>query len=251
MKTKITAIILTLIAGVAYAATDRQDLDDFDRVVFALPYEVDFVVADEPFVTFEGDEDAIQDIIVEQKGDTLKLRREEKWFGWSDSKGDVVVTIGYQELEAITMAGSGDGHAELLEGDELKLSITGSANIEVDKVAANEVDISIAGAGNVEIHDLSADSISSKIAGSGDIELSGRVVTQKISIAGSGDHQAGELRTQETTASIRGSGDIAVWAEARLSANVAGSGDIEYYGDPELEERIYGSGDLVRIGSSP
>lgn len=235
----------------SHAAEDDRDLEPFEAVNFSLPYSVEFVAADRHYIEFDGDEDVIDDIKTRIKGDTLKVYKDSGgWFNWSE--GNVVVTIGYVDLNSINLSGSGDGFAELIETADLTLRITGSANMEMEAVVADTVSISIAGSGNVEIHQLDADQVTSKIAGSGDIELSGRAVEQEISIAGSGDLEAAELRTQETTAKVRGSGDIRVWAASRLGASVMGSGDVYYYGDPQsVKESVHGSGDVVHLGAAP
>lgn len=245
----ILALIAITAAPGVHAAEETRDLEDFDSVSFLLPYEVEFVQTDEPFITFEGDEDVIDEIITRIKGGTLKVYRKESWFNWSS--GDVVVTLGYTTLKALTMAGSGDGYAKSIDAETFTLNITGSANMEVDSLRADELKISVAGSGNALVNELDADSVDAKIAGSGDIELAGRVNSQQISISGSGDHDAAALRTQETTASVRGSGDIEVWAEARLAASLVGSGDVRYYGDPDVKEKIVGSGTMVRLGEEP
>ena len=242
-----------LITIAAWAATQRQDLDEFDRISYALPYEVEFVVAGEHYVSFEGDSDAIDDIEVELDGSHLKLSNEDRaWFDWSDyDSDDVFVTIGFSQLEGIKLAGSGNGFAQLIEADDFKLSIAGSAQMEIEDLEANDLIIKIAGSGNAEIHNIDVDEVDSSIAGSGDIKLGGQTNAQEITIAGSGDYQARELKANETDASIRGSGDIEVWSVATLKASVMGSGDIEYYGDPDVKESIMGSGNLERRGDRP
>lgn len=235
---------LLLSAG-ALADSETRVVDEFSEIKYMLPFDVEFVIADEHYVKLEGDEDTIEEIQTEVRGDTLRVYKENSWFNWS--QGKVVITIGFSELEGITMAGSGDGFVELLEAEELTLKITGSANLEVETLEADEVKLSVAGSGNIEIEEADVDTIDSTIAGSGDITLAGRAITQDVSVNGSGDHQAEDLRTQETSASIRGSGDVTVWAEARLSASVVGSGDVEYYGSPEVKERIVGSGSLTQL----
>ena len=242
---------LTTIA--AWAATERQEVDSFSAVSYNLPYEVEFVVGDEHSVTLEGDSEAIEQIEIDVKGDTLKVTSKERsWFDWSDYDSDsVVVTVNFVELEAIKIAGSGDGFAQLIEAEDFKLAIAGSAQMEIEQLEANDLVISIAGSGDAEIHNVEVDQIDSSIAGSGNIKLGGQTNAQDISIAGSGDYQARELRANETDASIRGSGDIEVWSVATLTASVMGSGDIEYYGDPDVKESIMGSGNLERRGERP
>ncbi len=248
------ALCALCLALPAYAVTDLRETDEFDSIYYALPYDVEFEVADEHYVRFEGDEDEIDNIELEVDGDRLELRHEESsWFSWSNDvdKDAVVVTVGYVAIDELTMAGSGDGFAEILEADLFEIVIAGSARLEVNDLEANDLEVTIAGSGDLEVHSLETDTIECTIAGSGDVELAGDTNAQEVSIAGSGDYDAGELRAQETEATTRGSGDIVVWTESRLKATIMGSGDIEYYGDPDVRRSIMGSGDLHRVADEP
>ncbi len=244
-----TAALGLLLAGGAWAATDTREVDEFTKIAYTLPFEVEFVVADEHFVTLEGDGDTIDEVVTEVDGNTLKVYKENSWFDWSD--GDIVLTIGFEELDAVSMAGSGDGYAEEIESDDFNIKISGSALLEIEKLSCNDLDIAIAGSGDVKLNELEADTLNTAIAGSGNVEASGRVVSQKISISGSGDHNARDLRSQEADVTVRGSGDVEVWAVAELDATVMGSGDIDYYGTPKVDESIMGSGSLERRGDEP
>jgi hypothetical protein len=252
MKSAIASWVALVFAGVAVtnvAVAETRDVADFRIVSYALPFDVELVAANSPYVQLEGDQDTIDEVITEVDGDTLHIRKDDRWFDWSD--GEVLVTVGYTELSALHMNGSGDAYAQEIHADDLHIKISGSAGVEVDRLVSNDVSIAISGSGNVNLNDLEADFMRTDIAGSGDVEVSGSVVSQKISIAGSGDYQARDLRTQEADVDIKGSGDVAVWALASLAVRIMGSGDIEYYGEPQLSKRILGSGNIKHRGPAP
>lgn len=244
-----TIATLALLTAIPSTWAETRELSDFDAVAYMLPFDVEFVISDEPYVTLEGDQDTIDEVITEVEDGTLRITKNDGWFDWSDE--EIYLTIGYQRLTAISMSGSGDGYAKEVEADDLSLRIAGSASLEIDSLICNDLEIKIAGSGNVNLNDLEADAMTTKIAGAGDVEVSGRVVSQSISISGSGDHNARDLRSQEADIKVQGSGDVEVWAVASLNAMVMGSGDIDYYGDPEINERIMGSGSVERRGDEP
>ena len=238
-----TALTLT---GAAHAADERRDVDTFYAINYALPFEVEFVQGDQEYVLLEGDEDVIEDVITEIKDGTLRVYRRDRWFNWNDGK--IVVTIGFEEIDSLALAGSGDGFVERIDSEDLTLAISGSASLEAEEVSAKALLLKIAGSGDVSIADLDADSISTKIAGSGDIELAGRSDEQEITIAGSGDYDGRRLRSDASDISIKGSGDVEVWAESQLDVSIMGSGDVRFYGDPTITERINGSGSVEPRG---
>ncbi len=248
-STPLIAAVALLVGTNAWAETEKRDMDEFTKIAYSLPFEVEFVVADEHFVTLEGDADTIDEITTEVDGDTLKIYKEDSWFDWSDET--IVLTVGFEEVSSVRMSGSGDGFAEIFESDEFAIKIAGSALLEIEKLICNDLAIAIAGSGDVQLSDVEADTLTTSIAGSGNVDVSGRVVSQKISISGSGDHNARDLRSQEADISVRGSGDVEVWAVAELDASVMGSGDISYYGNPKVDESIMGSGSLERRGDEP
>jgi hypothetical protein len=179
MKSHIViATLLTVSASCVWAATETREVDEFEKVSFELPFNVEFVASDEPYVSFEGDADTIDEIITEVKGDTLKIHKDNKWFDWSDD--EIHVTVGFENLSAIRMAGSGDGFAQDLQSDKMHLDIAGSAGLEIESLTCNDLEISIAGSGNINLNNLEADSMSTRIAGAGDVEVNGSVVSQNI-----------------------------------------------------------------------
>lgn len=244
-----TSVAIVCLAAASITQADTIEVEEFTTINYSLPFNVELIASVQPFVSIEGDQDTIDEIIVEVDGDTLTLSKERSWFDWSD--GEIHVTVGYTELHALSMSGSGNAYAERIDTEDLRIRISGSAGVEVDHLVSNDFAVTIAGSGNVNVNDLDADSMNTSIAGSGDVEVSGRVVTQSISIAGSGDHNARDLRSQEADIDIKGSGDVEVWALASVDAKVMGSGDIEYYGKPQLRERIMGSGNIKHRGDAP
>lgn len=243
------ALLFAWAAPTNVVFADTREVADFRVVSYALPSNVELVAAKDPYVLLEGDQDTIDEIITEVNGDTLNIRKDNRWFDWSDE--EIFVTIGYTELSAVHMNGSGDAYAQELHADDLRIKISGSAGVEIDRLVSNDVGISISGSGNVNLNDLDADILRTDIAGSGNVDVGGSVVTQTITIAGSGDYKARELRSQEADVDIKGSGDAAVWALASLKVEIMGSGDIEYYGEPHLSKRIMGSGNIKHRGPAP
>ena len=246
---RLIPLLISFAATTVWGAEETREVDDFAKISYTLPFEVEFVQADQPFVTLEGDADTIEEIETHVKNGTLNIFKDNSWFDWSDDH--VVLTVGFTELESIAMAGSGDGYAEEFNSDSFSIRISGSANLEVESLTCNDLGVAIAGSGDMRAHDLSADAVSVKIAGSGNVDLAGKAVEQEVSISGSGDHKAAGLRSQEAEIKIAGSGDAEVWVAAALDVSVVGSGDVLYYGEPKVHERVIGSGGVEHRGNTP
>lgn len=143
---------------------------------------------------------------------------------WDWSNEPVRITLYYNRVDSLTVAGSGDINASALVGESLKFAVQGS--------------------GDIEISELDADSVTAQVTGSGDIDLAGKSIELRASVLGSGDINAQPLSAQKAVASVTGSGDIELQASAHLEASIVGSGDIRYSGSPEVSQRVTGSGDV-------
>ena len=243
MKIKLLAAILLTALSTSLWAESRT-LDEFSAISYSLSYDVEFIAGSEHRVNFEGDQDTIDDIKATVSDGILRLSKDKSWFDWSDSKGDVSITITYVTLDAITMSGSGNGFAKVIDADTLDLAVNGSAGFEIEQINCNDLSLRVSGSGNIDLYNLSVDSVAATISGSGDIELTGNTILQSVTITGSGDYSARELRSQEATVKIAGSGDAQLWAEATIDAKVIGTGDITYYGNPSEKTSVTGSGSI-------
>ncbi|MCR9279202.1 MAG: DUF2807 domain-containing protein [Pseudomonadaceae bacterium] len=158
----------------------------------------------------------------EVSDETLTIGSKERDWRWSSEP--VRITLYYERLDSLTVAGSGDISAGSLAAESLKLVVLGS--------------------GDIELEEVDADSVTAQVQGSGDIEVAGNANELRASVMGSGDIDAQSLTVQKAVASVAGSGDIELTATAHLEASVAGSGDIRYTGTPEVSQRVVGSGEV-------
>jgi len=236
------AVLLTALSTNLWA--ESRTVEEFSAISYALSYDVEFVAGSEHRIDFEGDQDIIDDIKTTVSDGTLRLSKDQGWFNWSDSEGDVSITISYVKLDAITMSGSGDGFAKVIEADKFDITVNGSAGFEVEQINCNDLSLRVSGSGNIDLYNLDVDDVVATISGSGDIELTGNTISQTVTITGSGDYSARELRSQEATVKITGSGDAQLWAQATIDARVIGSGDIIYYGNPSEKTSVTGSGNI-------
>ena len=236
------AVLLTVLSTNLWA--ESRTLETFTAISYPLSYNVEFVAGSEHRIDFEGDQDIIDDIKTTVSDDTLRLSKDNGWFDWSDSSGDVSITITYVNLDAITMSGSGDGFAQSIDADTFDVAVNGSAGFEVEQINCNDLSLRVSGSGYINLYGFSVDSVTAAISGSGEIELAGDTILQTVTVTGSGDYSARELRSQEATVKVTGSGDAQLWVEATIDAKVTGSGDITYYGNPSEKTSVTGSGSI-------
>jgi hypothetical protein len=201
----------------------------FDKIEVAGPYDVTVRTGSGPTVSASGPEKAIEQLVVEVKGDKLVIHTKERrggWFNWgSHNFGNTSLQVTVPALSAAMIAGSG--------------------GITVDKVAGDRFDGGVAGSGDLTLESLQVQSLKLSIGGSGDVRArSGQAASADYSIAGSGDIDAGGVVTQTADASIAGSGSIRAQATGTANAKIMGSGDITLTGGAKCSISKMGSGDV-------
>lgn len=199
----------------------------FDRLEVAGPYEVTVATGGAPSVRASGGQQAIERMVVEVKGGTLKIhprKRSGLHFGWSKSQ-KVKLTVTVPRLAAAEVAGSG--------------------SIAVDKVAGDRFEAGVAGSGAVRLGQVDVKRLKAGIAGSGEIAAGkGRAGSADYEIAGSGDIAAGGVVAEAASVSIAGSGKVAAHATGTASVEIAGSGDVRVTGGAKCSVSKAGSGNV-------
>lgn len=200
--------------------TEKRSVEKYGKIRVEGPFDVTIDPNAEQGLTVTAPSDALADIITKVEGDELILEIDNYGF----ISPEINVVIAGDQLNAITVAGSGSFVGNVRTKRDLILIVSGSGSINTDS-EANKVD--------------------AVISGSGDIKMTGRCKKLEARISGSGDMDFSNLETTDADVSVSGSGDMTVNVKGKLQASIAGSGDIEYRGTPEeVDKTVSGSGDV-------
>jgi hypothetical protein len=231
LKKLILAAVMVVASASVFAKNNTEDrhLTGFNAVNVAGSFDVYITQGSSESVKVDAPADIIGRIVTEVEGGTLKIytkRDDNNSWSWHDKK--VVIYVALKDVNAITLAGSGDiFFKEGLKATSLKLKLSGSGDIT----------------GKLNVKNLD-----SSIAGSGDITISGSADTSTVSVVGSGDFTAQGMTTGSTRVSVAGSGDARVNVSDKLDASVVGSGDVHYTGSPKsINTSKAGSGSVSRM----
>ena len=210
------------------ATTRNYQVGAFDRLEVSGPYDVTVTTGSAPSVKASGGERAIEKMVVEVQGGTLKIhprKRSGLNFGWSKSH-PVKLTVTVPRLVAAEIAGSGDISVNKVDGDSFEAGVAGSGNLRLGEINVKRLKAGIAGSGEINAGRGRAAVADYEIAGSGDIDGAGVIAeTAAVSIAGSGNVAAHATGT--ASVDIAGSGDVRVTGGARCSVSKAGSGNVD------------------------
>jgi hypothetical protein len=234
---------LQIVVGSGKVATETRNVSNFSTIRLAGIGDVIVTQAEEVSLRIEAEDNLIPYFETTVQGDTLNIGIKNQYLGYSlHPTKPVKFYVSTPEINAVTLAGSGNIITSAVKTTDFKVSLLGSGNISNDSLAATTVDINLSGSGNISLDKVTASTISSTIAGSGDISLAGEVTGQTARILGSGDYRASGLKSKTASINVTGSGNSQVWATFTLTVTILGSGDVVYSGSPTVNTSIAGSG---------
>ncbi|WP_158563207.1 head GIN domain-containing protein [Chitinophaga silvatica] len=209
------------VKGSGNVVKEQRQISSFHQLKVLGSMDVELTQGTSTSAAVEADDNILPLIELKEEGDQLVVRIK-KGYNVSNSKR-MVVYLTTNEIEAASMAGSGD------------LKIINKFNSD------REVKFGLSGSGNIT-GAINAPAVRASIAGSGDITLNGETKDLSVSIAGSGNYHGYELMAENATVKIAGSGDVDLFASVKLDAKIAGSGNVNYKGTPQISTHIAGSG---------
>ena len=202
-----------------------RSTSDYDAIKCAGAFDCMLVAGSEGNITIEGEENLLQYIVTQVKGDELIVTQLNGISLRTSSNKTIKVTIPFQDINQVSLAGSGDLRNR-------------------DCITASKLDVSLAGSGDIVL-DIKTDAVEGRILGSGHLTLKGGTENLDAKISGSGDFHAFGLESNNTVVSVLGSGDALLVSNVSIKARVSGSGDIKYKGNPNKTYfRVVGSGSI-------
>lgn len=247
-KLVLTAVLAVALGGVCMACYSGKELKEdrrqvtqnrtvgyFSKVESRGSADIRFVQGKGSSVRIVGPKSAVDNIVVENRGDALTITHKSGNRLFNTDNGDVTIYITSPDLTDVSLIGSGSFKAE--------------GNIDTDNLR-----VLVKGSGDVDFHNVVCDGATFETRGSGDIEVSAiDARSAKVSCIGSGDVEIKSLKADNADFLVRGSGDINTVLKnvATISMSTYGSGDIDarMIGCGSATAATYGSGDITLIGS--
>ena len=214
------------IQGNGKVVTETRSTGDYDGIKVAGSFDVDLVSGKEGKITIKGEENLLAVIKVEIEDNSLKIYVE-KGIQIRTSSGKIQVTVPFEKISELSLAGSGDIQSkDVIKNDKFSIKLSGSGNFTLP-VDTNNLELNVSGSGNVRLKGT-ATNFSAKLSGSGDINVA-------------------DLKSKVVEANVSGSGNSKVACDESLTARVSGSGNIRYVGNPEKKDtKVSGSGTISK-----
>lgn len=272
MKKIAASLLFVLIAVVVTEAQNKKELrlDSFDRIAFRAAGKLYLRQGSTQKVEIEGDREYIDELDIRVEGDKLVIGKD-SWSFWNwdnNNNKKVMIYITIPEVEALSVAGSGDliGETKITARD-LDLNVSGSGTLTLEADASGDMDADVSGSGRIELKGKCQD-FDSHVSGSGRVEMnvviaqraafgisgSGKIDAQgsadqvKATISGSGEVRGESFVANSADIRISGSGGVDMTVNKVLDANISGSGTVNYRGNPSsVNSHSSGSGKVRKM----
>jgi hypothetical protein len=225
-------LIACFAAAPAHGADRRFAVADFDRVIVEGPYAVTLSVGAPSSAMARGSSQALEAVIVEVQGTTLRIRRNRHAWGATPGQGSAPATI-------------------ILSTRNLRSArVTGTGTLDVSGARGLRVDLAVEGSGQLRASALQVDNLIIGLRGSGSVRLQGAAKILTADIQGPGSLDGAAFETDTATLIAATSGTISFGARTAVKVTANGLGDVTIRGRPACT--ISGPGAAqVRCGPLP
>jgi hypothetical protein len=207
------AACLTGTAG-AHGADRRFAVADFDRVIVEGPYAVTLAVGQPSSAMARGSAQALESVVVDVQGTTLRIRRNRHAWGGTPGQGSAPATI-------------------ILTTRNLRSArVTGTGTLDIAGARGLRVDFAVEGSGQLRAKALQVDNLILGLRGSGSFELQGAAKMLTADIQGPGSLNGAALETDTATLIAATSGTIGFAARTAVKVVANGLGEIAITGRP-------------------
>ncbi|RIJ42598.1 PspC domain-containing protein [Pontibacter oryzae] len=196
-----------------YSSNSRTvDARDFRRVSISGPYHVQLRQGDNYSVVIRAERDEMRRIDVEQDGDELVIKTQDKSFNLFDDREPVLIQITAPEISDIDLSGAIKANISNLNTDNLRMAFSGAIQTTA----------------NLNVNSLKVDASGATIS-----KFTGKAQRFELDATGACGIDADNLEAEYVDVDVTGAGVAEVYATGTLRADASGTSRIVYRGNPK------------------
>lgn len=205
---------------------ENRSVRNFDAIKVSSGIDLYISMGNSESVRVVADEDIIEDVKTEVRGETLHIyMKDNNWlssiFNWGRSQNRKVYVTA-RELKSIDASSGSDVESEnTLKGETLEVEASSGSDVRLE-VVYKEVSLSSS-------------------SGS-DARLRGKTRYLKARASSGSDINARDLEAQICNVSVSSGSDATVTATDEIKANASSGADVRYYGNPKVVDINESSG---------
>ncbi|MEJ2002514.1 MAG: DUF2807 domain-containing protein [Maritimibacter sp.] len=226
-----TAAVLT--AGTAFAETRSFDIADFTRVDAGAGLNVEIAEGDQFLIEAEGAKAGIDRLVVERRGDTLKLSQKER--NWLSGLSPIMDFFRDDEVAKVRVV------LPSLAG----VAVHSGADVLVSGASAASFEGSVSSGADLNITGVSASQVSLEANAGADMEISGSCETLQASASSGAKLDAADLICDTGSVSVSSGADIDLHA-SKVTAQASSGGSVELWGVDQVDANVSSGGEVRR-----
>ncbi len=211
------------VKGDGNVVKQERAIGSFSGIEVGGAFKVFLTQGDKEHLVVEADENLLELIETEVRGNTLKITTSKDIK--NSSAMNVYVT--FKDLNSLDVSGA----CHLTSENKLKLG---------------DLDLDCSGASDIMLK-LSADKVNLDCSGASQMELYGMAESMDLDISGASQLDAADFEVKVCNADVSGASHGKVFVTGELSADVSGAGSLKYKGDAVIRDHeVSGAGSLKK-----
>lgn len=223
--------------------TQKVKVEKFDGISAATDIDVVYTqITGEPDVEIYAPDNLMEYVVVEVKGNILKIRFE------SDEKGKGLNIRGEHKTQVRVSAPAvhalqASSSSEILLANGLKttgrvnIDSSSAGDIEGEGISCGDLLVQASSSGEVDLKKVECVVLNADASSSGDISLEGVCRSASFNASSAGDIEADELKADNVVASASSAGDITCNAVESLKMSTSSGGSVNDKGSPKQIEK--------------
>lgn len=206
--------LITVFTIGAFAGKQDRPTGSFTGIEISSAIKVVLTQGNTEKLTLEGDDDILQRVITETRGNKLIIKLKEGTY--NKSSQEVTAYLTFKTLSSIELSGA------------VNLNGTNEMNF-------NDLELECSGATKINLH-LNASKLDCDFSGASNLSLEGSVQLLNIDISGASKVNASDFVVKNCNIDCSGASYIAIHVTDKLRAEGSGASKISYKGNPSIVE---------------
>lgn len=206
--------LITVFTIGAIAAKEDRPIGSFTEIEISSAFKVVLTQGNTEKLTLEGDDDLLQRVITETRGNKLIIKLKEGTF--NKSFQEVTAYLTFKTLSKIDLSGA--------------VNLSGTNEMKFDNL-----ELECSGATKINLH-LNAPKLDCDFSGASTLNLEGSAQLLDIDVSGASKVNASDFVVKNCNIDCSGASYIAIHVTDKLRAEGSGASKISYKGNPSIVE---------------
>lgn len=243
MKNALSLLLLPLALGCVVEGSGDIQTDEFDigeptHVSVCCGFEVVVTQGKKSSLTITGDDNLLDQILVDERRDEITIGFPESIGGFDPSE-PVRVELTLPELRELDAESEVDIHLKgAFDTDEFDVELSGGSELRLDELHAKKFSYSASGDSVAHLFGVDVDELEIEASGGSWIRLDGRATTLEGEFSGGSQLTASECRAEDVELELSGESFVDVHVQKTLRVEASGGSEVLYSGDPKVTKTL-------------